>query len=601
MKMMNYCKLSLVVYHVIFVRFNSYAIAFTQSSSHSIQRQHKFEKQQEYFKGRSARRESSTELKGEIAGTKNAIVIGGGPVGLASALMLANAPHCYNVTVYEATDRMTSQSRCIFDPALAYLYNVNARGQRFTKAFPFIHEHLIEKSVAASQTKFVLSPANLDDEIITRSVPSMSDEESYWIPRHEMVNLLQDAIDDHNAKERMKKASADSQNDGLLGRIEVQSGMECMDVCPEMTSSFCKVKVVLENKEGGTVTSTANLVVAADGIHSKVRQSLLEGSKVFANWNNFKVNRFKVKKWMSPASGLRLKALQLPANFTLQQSGRINDRGTKEVITMQNNNIVAIRGLKNGPRDFLSLGCLPMKDGVMSRPANAITRPDHVLWTLKTGEQVQKWYEENFPRMSFQKEEYGGIVSTAEWERFAQAEGTTFPPCQYTPGLQASSSDGKCGIVLLGDSAHSFPPDIGQGINAGFADVVQFNNTLSTVNGDLGDVLKEYERVRAPETRALIRIARFGAPYQYNQPHRIDRLRKKLFTINFALRLLLNKVSFGLIPKPMIAAMANPKLSYLEVAKRADATTFVISMVLIKMMSILFAPTLRSFWRYLFN
>jgi 2-polyprenyl-6-methoxyphenol hydroxylase and related FAD-dependent oxidoreductases len=52
---------------------------------------------------------------------------------------------------------------------------------------------------------------------------------------------------------------------------------------------------------------------------------------------------------------------------------------------------------------------------------------------------------------------------------------------------------------IFNPTAHSFPPDIGQGINAGFADVVQFNNTLSTVNGDLGDVLKEYERVRAPE------------------------------------------------------------------------------------------------------
>lgn len=56
------------------------------------------------------------------------------------------------------------------------------------------------------------------------------------------------------------------------------------------------------------------------------------------------------------------------------------------------------------------------------------------------------------------------------------------------------------------EKAHSFPPDIGQGINAGFADVVQFNKTLSTVEGDIGDALREYERVRAPEVSSVSEI-----------------------------------------------------------------------------------------------
>lgn len=49
------------------------------------------------------------------------------------------------------------------------------------------------------------------------------------------------------------------------------------------------------------------------------------------------------------------------------------------------------------------------------------------------------------------------VQDEKEWERFAKAEGTYFPPCQYCPGLQASSPTGDAGIVLVGDAIHAFP------------------------------------------------------------------------------------------------------------------------------------------------
>jgi len=73
---------------------------------------------------------------------------------------------------------------------------------------------------------------------------------------------------------------------------------------------------------------------------------------------------------------------------------------------------------------------------------------------------------------------------------------------------------------------HSFPPDIGQGINAGFMDVVALDRALrgvdisknkpveSPISSSLGDALLAYQKNRGPEHRALIRLARFGAPFQ---------------------------------------------------------------------------------------
>ena len=68
---------------------------------------------------------------------------------------------------------------------------------------------------------------------------------------------------------------------------------------------------------------------------------------------------------------------------------------------------------------------------------------------------------------------------------------------------QASSENGECGIVLLGDAAHSFSPDIGKGINVGLMDVVQFKEIYSkfndykptNFNGNMGSMLNEYNHI----------------------------------------------------------------------------------------------------------
>ena len=117
---------------------------------------------------------------------------------------------------------------------------------------------------------------------------------------------------------------------------------------------------------------------------------------------------------------------------------------------------------------------------------------------MKTGPEAKKWFKEHYPRVGFDDVD---LIPDEEWDRFANAEGLVFPPCQYCPGLQASPVSGECGIVLLGDAAHAFSPDIGQGINAGLMDVVQLHKTMqsSAKTRSLGMVLKDYELARAPE------------------------------------------------------------------------------------------------------
>lgn len=149
-----------------------------------------------------------------------------------------------------------------------------------------------------------------------------------------------------------------------------------------------------------------------------------------------------------------------------------------------------------------------------------------------------------------------------------------------------------------------FHPDIGQGVNSGLGDVVALDRALRGVDvltgkekkkvgrtwrrrkkgekkkkkPSLGMALKTYERVRRPEIKALIRLARFGAPYQYRQTLHRDRIGHKLWTMNVLLRLFLNKLTFGLIPTACIMLSQDNDLTFRQVMRRADWTTFGLTM-----------------------
>lgn len=127
----------------------------------------------------------------------------------------------------------------------------------------------------------------------------------------------------------------------------------------------------------------------------------------------------------------------------------------------------------------------------------------------------------------------------------------------------------------------------------GFQDVLSLDQVLKQgKNETIGKSLKGYEKIRSPETRAIIHIARFGSPYQYNQSHHIDRLRKKLWMANVVFRLLLNKVSFGIFPKQLMMTLyGEEKLSYRQVARRCGIATSALlvamSLVMIKSLRLL--------------
>ena len=129
---------------------------------------------------------------------------------------------------------------------------------------------------------------------------------------------------------------------------------------------------------------------------------------------------------------------------------------------------------------------------------------------------------------------------------------------------------------------HAFPPDAGQGINAGLQDVVVLDRALRNVKATkekdgevrLGPALLSYQKNRSPEHAALTRIVRFASPYQYRQPWLRDRIGAQLWTMNFLFRMIVNKMSFGIIPPAIFTLLSDPSLTYRQIMRRADITAF---------------------------
>jgi kynurenine 3-monooxygenase len=63
--------------------------------------------------------------------------------------------------------------------------------------------------------------------------------------------------------------------------------------------------------------------------------------------------------------------------------------------------------------------------------------------------------DESLPQVDWR-----GLVEPEAMQRFAESKGGAFPAPTHTEG--AGAAVGGAAVLLLGDSLHCFPPDLGQ-------------------------------------------------------------------------------------------------------------------------------------------
>lgn len=431
-----------------------------------------------------------------------ALIAGAGPAGLASALMLRQRGW-RDIVVLEQ-----QPSPAAFERGRAFNYQLDGRGQQILEAVGFDGDTLRRYGLPNDRFTQVIVAA--DGSARRLSFPALlpGRKTPYWMTRARLLEMLRERL-----------AAVDTDGAVTLMHDQAVTGLRRDE----------GGALVVESRAGdGTGRRfRPRLILACDGLKSAVRQSLQQLAPDGAA-------RFAMTRRPSPSAELAYKVLRLPPTFGVCGGDLAVDDHTLAYCFLS-------RYREQNRR--MALFALPVPHATEPRNINIILHRNHAFWQLESGADVRRWLDDAFPQLDFER-----LLAPGELDDVAALPLACFPAPQYSNGVHfsAAAEAGTADVLLLGDAARAFPPDLGMGVNAALEDVFILGECLGARDGDISGACADVEARRLPENRALVGLVRRVHPYQYNQvPWRL-----KLWFLKFLCQRRLHRLSGGRVPLP---------------------------------------------------
>jgi len=457
----------------------------------------------------------------------DAIICGGGPAGLLSAIMLAQKNEFRKIKVYDRLSEPPSPTdESVWnDLARFYLIGLGGRGQIALSKFGVWED--VEKSCTAVKGRKDWAPGSLDG---VERIFEGRKFDTQVLPRDKLVGVLYRHVIENYADRVEVYYGYDAKvldfDDGKNVLVEISK-------CHGQTEKDLECDV----DDASTLVST-KLLIAADGTSRTIANQMEEKDKrklrsmqnpirrlYFAKQKAFRVTRYeddnqRVYKTI-PMNLLNLD-WRVDLNYSARsEGGRVN--------------LDALPANKNG--GYCAV-LLLKKDDAMAQP-NADPR------------EFKRFLDDYLPQFSF-------ILDDEIVAQVAKKPPSYLPSFRYvSPRLNQGGN-----TLILGDCAHTVKPYFGLGANSAFEDVKMLSDVIDTRSNrsDVSEAVYEFSKRRSKDAKTLVRISR-----DLDRPGTLGTL---TFLIPIILDALFNNIAPGIFSPNIISMLQREDLTFSQVARR---------------------------------
>ncbi|CEM02547.1 unnamed protein product [Vitrella brassicaformis CCMP3155] len=471
------------------------------------------------------------------------VIAGGGPAALASAAMLARRGFA-NIHLLE---KMT-KDEYLRATDRSYAMGVSHRGQAALQDLGFDLDCLEREAAVTPSNATIIRPDGLE-VVVNMSAGGRRRSRSppnRLLTRQTLTRLMY--------RDLMAR----------FPRIKMTFGAKvvgCNVANLDHPSKTATVRYQLDSETAPRAIGDAQLIIAADGANSRIAAHVAEVDPSFQQHQLASEGRF--------AGGLdrRYKVIAFPPAFdvdvtTTRRRGVLGRRRAEEksaTLHIVPSGSVLIRQdptMCRGPTDRLLLYIFQTV-AKYSRVGMIIAHKDHPILHCTSAEKFYTVLQRYFPQWRNVRQ----AISRSEAERYVKKRVGHFQPPRHLNRLHVRQR-----VAFVGDAAHSFPPDLGQGANAALEDVVVLDRCLRETNNCLAEALPLFSRQRAPDAHAIAHLAwrfKMGG----SSTPLLQRIR---WRTDFVLRLALSRLLPFLFSPPVFLMIGERGLSYTEVWKRAE-------------------------------